>query len=241
MIKLAISGCKGKMGDRITQLAKLDNGFRVVVLLERRGHPDIGKNAGEIEITDNPDKIKLADILIDFSSPEATIGHLNYCLKYKRAVVIGTTGLLQDQKEKISSAARKIPVIFSPNMSVGVNLLFRLVKEAAIALSEDYKINITEAHHIHKKDAPSGTAKELARIISEARKEEVKDIKSVRENEIVGDHEVVFDSPLDTIKLSHSAKTRDIFAEGALSAAKWLIKTKKKKGLFDMQNILSRK
>jgi len=114
--------------------------------------------------------------------------------------------------------------------------LFKLIKEAANKLSKDYRVGIKETHHVHKKDAPSGTAKKIAQIIQEARKEQVKDIKSIREGEIVGDHEVVFESEFDTVKIGHFAKTRDIFAKGALSAAKWIIH--KKKGLFSTQDIL---
>ncbi|MFH1622808.1 MAG: 4-hydroxy-tetrahydrodipicolinate reductase [Candidatus Omnitrophota bacterium] len=237
MIKLAISGIKGKMGQRILNLAGSDKEFKIVTLLERKGHLDIGSKINNITITDNSDDISQADVLIEFTSPEATIEHLNICAKYKKAIVIGTTGLSDQQRENINKASSSIPVVFSPNMSVGVNLLFKLVKEAASKLSGDYQVKITEAHHVHKKDAPSGTAKQLAKIIQQEGNQELKDIKSIREDEIAGDHEVCFESAEDIIKLSHSAKTRDIFAKGSLVAAKFVMG--KKKGLFDMQEILS--
>ena len=189
-----------------------------------------------VSVTDNSEAIKDADVLIEFTSPEATVEHLNVCVKYNKAIVVGTTGLTAQQKGEIESASRKIPIVFSPNMSLGVNLLFKLAKEVASKLSEEYKVTITEAHHIHKKDAPSGTAKRLGQIIQESGKQELKDIKSIREDEIPGDHEVCFESDEDIIKLFHSAKTRDIFAQGALVAAKFI--AKKKASLFDMQNIL---
>ncbi|MBL7196635.1 MAG: 4-hydroxy-tetrahydrodipicolinate reductase [Candidatus Omnitrophica bacterium] len=236
-IKLAISGSRGKMGQLICKLAESDKEFEIVSLLERRGHSDIGTKIGSIEITDNSDSIKDTDVLIEFTSPEATIEHLNVCVKFNKPIIIGTTGLTAQQKDEIKKASKKIPIVFSPNMSIGVNLLFKLVKEAAVKLSGDYKVNITEAHHIHKKDAPSGTAKRLAQIIQENGKQELLDIKSIREDEITGDHEVCFESEKDIIKLFHSAKTRDIFAEGALVAAKFVVG--KKNGLFDMQNILN--
>ncbi len=159
------------------------------------------------------------------------------CLQYNKAMVIGTTGLSEEHINQIRSASKEIPIVCSPNMSVGVNLLFTLLRETAQKLSEEYKASITEVHHIHKKDAPSGTAKKLAQIVKDEKGEDIfESIKSIRENEIVGNHEVVFDSPFDTITLSHSAKTRDIFAKGALVAALWVVT--KKKGLFSMEDIL---
>jgi 4-hydroxy-tetrahydrodipicolinate reductase len=236
MIKLAISGSRGKMGQRIVGLAQQDKQFKIVTLLERKGHDDIGMKIGNAIVTDNINQIKNADVLIEFTSPDATMEHLKACLKYKKSIVIGTTGLTQEQKKEIEAASKKIAVVLSPNMSLGVNLLFKLIEEAADRLSKDYRVGIIEAHHVHKKDSPSGTAKKIAQIIEKARKEQIKDIKSIREGEIVGDHEVVFESDFDTIKISHFAKTRDIFAKGALSAAKWIVR--KNKGLFSTQDIL---
>jgi len=235
MLKLAVSGACGKMGSRIISLAEQDKDLKVVLGLERKGHNMVGKSMGEIKISDNTEDIRDVDVLIEFTNPEATVEHLEFALRYKKPMVIGTTGLSDGQKEKIRTASQKIPVVFSPNMSVAVNLLFRLVRETAEIL-KDYKVNITEAHHIHKKDSPSGTAKRLAEVIKEVQGKEVRDIKSIREDEIVGDHEVIFDSDLDTIKLSHSAKSRDIFAKGALEAAKFVFR--KKSGLYDMAEVI---
>jgi len=236
MIKLAISGCLGKMGRRINELSKLDKVFKVVTLLEMSGHPELEANLDGVVVSDDLNNLKQAQVLIEFTSPDATMLHLKKCVELKKAIVIGTTGLSDIQKEEIKKAAKKIPVVFSPNMSVGVNLLLKLVRVAASKLSSEYKVSITEAHHVHKKDAPSGTAKQLAEVIEKERGEKVSDIKSLREGEIVGDHEVLFESSVDTIRLSHSAKTRDIFAKGALVAAKWV--AKKKSGLYSMQDIL---
>ncbi|MFH1656078.1 MAG: 4-hydroxy-tetrahydrodipicolinate reductase [Candidatus Omnitrophota bacterium] len=236
MIKLAISGCAGKMGSRIMNLALNDKEFDVAVALESKGHGAVGSKVGNINITDDAEQIKIADCLIEFTSPEATIEHLKICSKHNKAMVIGTTALNVEQKKQLEDASRTITIVFSPNMSIGVNLLFKLVNDAARSLSSDYSVKITESHHAHKKDAPSGTAKKLAQIIKDTTGREVSDIKSIREGEIIGDHEVIFDSPLDTIKLSHSAKTRDIFAQGALTAAKLAVS--KKPGLFSMQDVL---
>lgn len=234
MIKLAISGACGKMGSRIISLASEDRKIKVILGLEKKDHPMIGKIVGDVKISDSSEEIKDTDVLVEFTNPQATLEHLNFALKYKKPIVIGTTGLSEEQKEMIKKASEEIPIVFSPNMSVAVNLLFRLTKEATEILS-DYSVNITEAHHIHKKDAPSGTAKRLAEIIRE-KGLEIKDVKSIREDEIVGDHEVIFDSAFDTIKLSHSAKTRDIFAKGALEAAKWIVN--KRNGLYSMDDVL---
>lgn len=239
MIKLAVSGALGKMGSRIIALASNDKECQVVLALERKDHPQIGQiSCGGLKITDDTSQIKDTDVLIEFTSPEATMKHLGAALKYKKPFVIGTTGLDEAQKKKIKEASRKIPIIFSPNMSVGVNVLFGLVKEASGRLTKDYCINIIEAHHVHKKDAPSGTAKKIVEIIQQESCQ-VEDVKSIREGEIIGNHKVVFDGPFDRIELFHSAKTRDIFAQGAIVAAKWLVK--KKAGLYNMQDVLGLK
>ncbi len=237
MIKLGVSGALGKMGKRIIALALSDKTFRVSLALEKSGFLFADTGGSGLKIESSPELIKEVSVLIDFSSIEATLEHLEYALKFKKAVVIGTTGFSEQQKKIIQAAAKKIPILFSPNMSIGVNLLFALVRQAAGLLSKEYKANITEAHHVHKKDAPSGTAKHLADIIYAERKGGEVGIKSIREGEIIGDHDVVFESPWDTIKLVHSAKTRDIFAKGALEAAKFIVK--KKKGLYGMEDVIN--
>lgn len=235
-IKLGVSGACGKMGARILALASQDPDFKVVLALERMGHPEIGEKAAGLEVVSDTGLVSKIDGLIEFTSPEATIEHLACALKFKKAFCIGTTGLTDEQKKAVADASRKIPVVLSPNMSIGVNLLFHLAREAAASLPAAYKARITEAHHIHKKDAPSGTAKHLAEIIREARGEQDIDIKSVREGEIIGDHEVIFEGPLDTLKMSHSAKTRDIFVQGALEAMKFVVT--KKSGLYTMEDVM---
>lgn len=237
MIKLAINGCCGKMGRRILELAHADSRFNVVLALEKKGHPEINSKIKELIIADDSNLIKNADVAIDFTAPESTMDILKAALKHKKALVIGTTGLNAEQIKKIKEDSAVIPIVFSPNMSVGVNVLFRLVREA-VAKLKDYRVNIVETHHIHKKDAPSGTAKNLAEIIKAKTKKEVTDIKSIRKDEIVGDHEVKFESDADSIVLSHSAKTRDIFAKGAIEAAAWV--KSQKFGLFNMQDVLGK-
>jgi 4-hydroxy-tetrahydrodipicolinate reductase len=234
IIRLGISGACGKMGSRLLRLASEDKEFKVIFGLEHQEHKQCGKEFLGIKITSDPKLIEQIDVLIEFSTPLATLEHLNFCIEYKKPMVIGTTGFSTQEKEILSSSSRYIPILLSPNMSLGVNLLFDLVKEAARIL-RGYKINIIEAHHIHKKDAPSGTAKRLASLIEEFSSQKI-NIESIREDEIIGDHEVIFDSPWDKIKLSHSAKTRDIFAKGALRAAKWILK--KPPGFYDIKDML---
>lgn len=222
MAKICVSGSKGKMGLRILELAKAEAGIEV---------------AGVFDIGDDPEPlIAKCECLIEFTAPQATADHLELCEKHGKAIVIGTTGLSEAQEEKVALAAQKIPVVYSPNMSVGVNVLFKIVGEAAKALGHEYRVEIVEAHHVHKKDTPSGTAKELARIVKDVRGDARIPIESVREDEIVGEHTITFEGPLDVIELTHSAKTRDIFAKGALVAAKYIVQ--KKNGLFSMRDVL---
>jgi 4-hydroxy-tetrahydrodipicolinate reductase len=246
MIKLVVSGCCGKMGKRILTLAAGEGEFEIVGGLENETHPEVGKkladvlklSIADVIITNSPDVIKKGDVLIEFTSPAATIGHLDFALKYQKPMVIGTTGLDENQIQRIQEASSHIPIVFSPNMSLGVNLVFRIVNEAVQRLGKDYQVDIVEAHHVHKKDSPSGTAKRLAEIVKNTEGREGQDIpiESIRENEIVGDHQVRFDSPQDTITIKHSAKTRDIFAQGAIEAAKFAVV--QDPGLYGMQNVI---
>ena len=238
MVKLAISGCQGRMGLSILHLAQEDNDFKITCLLENKNHPAVAGRVGNIEIASDPKKLKNTDVLIEFTSPDATMKHIEACLKHNVKMVIGTTGLNENQINKITAASTKIPIVFSSNMSVGVNILFGLAKQAAAKTTDGYDLKIVEAHHIHKKDAPSGTAKTIAKIIQEASGKKVDNIESIREDEIIGDHTVTFESAVDTITISHHAKTRDIFAAGALRAAKFV--AKKNNGLFTMQDALSK-
>ena len=236
MFNVGVTGARGRMGQRIIKLAKEEETLNVVLGLEKKGHPDIGKTIDGVIITDSQDEINSCDCLIDFSQPSATIENLEYLLKFKKCAVIGTTGFNKDQLNKINEASKVIPIVFSPNMSVGVNLLFRLIKDAAATLN-GYTAEIEEAHHIHKKDSPSGTAKRIMDVINEQNFNiKVEEIKAIRDGEIIGDHKVVFDSIDDRIEIIHKAKNRDIFAKGAVIAAKWI--ANKDKGLYSMDNVL---
>ncbi|MBN1870532.1 MAG: 4-hydroxy-tetrahydrodipicolinate reductase [Candidatus Omnitrophica bacterium] len=239
MIKLAVSGCQGRMGQGIVRLALKDKAFSLSALLELKDHPHVGKSAHKLTISADNAALKGCDVLIEFTTPSATIENLQACLDNSIKMVIGTTGLQPEQIEKIKSAAEHIPIVFASNMSVGVNILFKLTQITAEKTGTSYTINISEAHHVHKKDAPSGTAKSLAQIAEKASGTKVENIESIREGEIIGDHTVVFESGEDVITVSHHAKNRDIFAKGALAAAKFL--DGKSKGLFNMQDVLGLK
>jgi 4-hydroxy-tetrahydrodipicolinate reductase len=223
MVKICVSGSEGKMGSRIIALAKGDPELEVTSGFDADGNAELS--------------IATCDCLIEFTSPKATIEHLELCEKLKKPMVIGTTGLSEEEKAKIKETSGNIPVVFSPNMSVGVNLLFKLIGEASKILGGDYDISILEAHHAEKKDAPSGTAKEMAKILKSIKGDIEIPIDSVREGEIVGEHTVTFESDVDLLEITHSAKTRDIFVKGALKAAKFV--AGKKSGLFSMKDVLA--
>ena len=236
MVRIGISGVCGRMGRRILHIVQAGKDARATVGLEREGHPDVGKCIDGLGVSSDITKIRECDCLIEFTTPQVTTEHLKAVIEFKKAVVIGTTGLTQQQQDEVKEAARQVPVVYAPNMSVGVNLLFELVRAAAEIL-KNYAVSVEEAHHIHKKDAPSGTAKKIAEILNrEGFKLPIEDIKAVREDEIVGDHRVVFESSTDKLELFHSAKTRDIFAEGAVRAGCWVVS--KPAGLYSMRDVL---
>lgn len=235
-MKLAVSGCRGRMGQRIVALAFDDKDFKVTTLLERPDHPDAGTKVDGLIINSDPNQLAGCDCLIEFTSPQATLNHLEACVRHGVKMVIGTTGLEPAQVEKIKAAAKKIPIVYSSNMSIGVNILFKMAEMLSKMAPSNYTVNMTEAHHIHKKDTPSGTAKTLRDVIEKNSSHKVEKIDAIREGEIIGDHKVVFESGEDVITVEHHAKTRDIFAKGALVAAKFL--QKKSKGLYHMTDVL---
>ena len=236
MIKIGVSGACGRMGQRIIYLAAQAKDMEVVAAIEKEGYDKVESAIGSISITDDIQRLKECNCLIEFSTPEATLSHLFSAVAFNLPVVIGTTGFTEGDFTEIREASGKIPVVCAPNMSVGVNLMFRLLKTAAEILG-GYTASICEAHHIHKKDAPSGTAKKIAQVINEQGfNMRIEDIKAIREDEIVGDHRVVFESGVDRLELFHLAKTRDIFAQGALRAAEWIVG--KPAGLYSMEDVL---
>lgn len=262
--KLIVSGAAGRMGKRILSLAIDGAQFDIIAAIESKDHPDIGKDAGiaaglrplNVKISDNYSVG--ADVVIDFSFPRAADTTVNYCLEQKAALVLGTTGLSDKQREKINAASEKIPVIYGTNMSVGMNVLFSLVGKTASMLGEDYDIEIIEQHHRFKKDAPSGSAFTLAENICKATGRKFPDclthgrsgkdtlrqkgnigIHAIRAGDIAGIHSVIFSTLGETVTLNHNAHSRDGFARGALRAAQWLIG--KKPALYSMADVLGLK
>jgi 4-hydroxy-tetrahydrodipicolinate reductase len=235
MIKLGITGACGKMGRRIYELAGMDKDFEVALALEKKGTPLIGKELGKLKVSSNLDGLFLIDVLVDFTLPEATDTHLDYVAKYKKAYVLGTTGLSQAQKDKVEEVSKVVPVVLTPNMSVGMNVLFSMLPEIAKRLGPDYSVEIIEAHHQAKKDAPSGTAKRIAELISQVTKKEIP-THSLRLGDIFGDHQVIFCGNSERIEIKHQAHSRDLFVVGALKAAKWI--ATKPAGLYSMQDVL---
>ena len=235
MIKLGIAGVAGRMGRRIFELAAHDKDFEVTLALERKGIPEIGRELGKIKISSSPDGLFLVDVFVDFTLPEASQINLDYVARYKKALVLGTTGFNEEQLKKIEEVSKAVPIVFSPNMSVGVNVLFSLLPEIAKRLGSDYSIEIIEAHHKAKKDAPSGTARKFSQILSEVTKKEIP-VHSIRLGDIVGDHTIIFCGNSERIEIKHQAHSRDLFALGALKAAKWV--AQKNPGLYSMQDVL---
>jgi len=235
MIKLGIAGVCGRMGRRIFELASADRDFEVNLALEKKGTPMIGRELGKLKISSSPDGLFLVDVFVDFTAPEATEAHLDYVARYKKPLVVGTTGLNEAQLKKVEEVSCIVPVVFSVNMSIGVNVLFAMLPEIARRLGPDYSIEIVEAHHRAKKDAPSGTAKKFAQLLSEAVKKEIP-THAIRLGDIVGDHTIIFCGNSERIEIKHQAHSRDLFALGALKAAKWVFG--KPAGLYSMQDVL---
>jgi 4-hydroxy-tetrahydrodipicolinate reductase len=222
-MKIAINGACGRMGQAVAKAAA-DAGVEVAALI------DVVKGPGIVRSLS-----KKLDALIDFSTPEASLERLAECVKTKTPAVVCTTGFSDVQKAEIAAAAKKIPVVYSSNMSVGVNLLFKRVPEIARTLGESYDIDIIETHHRFKKDAPSGTAKTLAERI-EAATGRKPNVHAVRSGDVVGEHRIIFGTLGDSIEIVHRASTRDIFAKGSIEAARWV--SKAKPGLYTMLDVI---
>ncbi len=264
MIKAVVAGAAGRMGGRIIQMIQKSEEIKLSGVFEKPDHPEIGKDVGEIvglgkldvELKgDISEVMKDADVLIDFTTPESTLHNIRFIAKAGHAMVIGTTGITGEKEKELKHLAQKIRCVMSPNMSVGVNVLFKTVRDLSKILSKDYDIEVVETHHRLKKDAPSGTAMNLAKILADStgrnlekdavyerkgfigvRKDEEIGIQSIRAGDIVGEHTVIFAGTGERIEITHRAHSRDNFARGALLAATWVVK--QSNGLYDMQDVL---
>jgi 4-hydroxy-tetrahydrodipicolinate reductase len=261
--KIVIAGASGRMGNALLQGIFEDNHLELFGAIDRAGSASIGRDAGElfgkntgVYVSDDANEtLQGADVLIDFTRPEASLAYLELCQRHNVKHVIGTTGFTVEQKAKIEAASKKVSIVFAPNMSVGVTLLINLVEQAAKTLHEGYDIEVVEMHHRHKVDAPSGTALRLGEAAAKGLGCELKDFAiyaregvtgereagkigfaTMRGGDVVGDHTVVFAGTGERVEITHKASSRATFAQGALRAAKFL--ADKKAGLFDMQDVL---
>jgi 4-hydroxy-tetrahydrodipicolinate reductase len=252
------------MGRTLIQAVTAAEGVSLTAATETPDSSLVGADAGEVAgvgklgvmISHSLTKVvDDFDVVIDFTGPAATMVHLDVCRKHGRAMVVGTTGLSDEQKGAIKAAAAEIGIVFAPNMSVGVNLCFRLLELAARVMGEDADIEIIEAHHRHKVDAPSGTALGMGEVVAKALGRELKEVavygreghtgardpktigfETIRAGDVVGEHTVWFATEGERVEITHKASSRMTFAKGAVRAATWL--TGQGKGLFDMQDVL---
>lgn len=261
MIKIGVTGAAGRMGRTIIQALSEASDMQLVLALERADSSDIGKEAGElagISARGCPLQSDFAtdfDVLVDFSQPAATLTYIEQCHAAGRKMVIGTTGFDEAGRRTIRAAAKKIAIVFAPNMSVGVNLCFHLLSIAANVLGDEVDVEVLEAHHRHKQDAPSGTALRMGEVLAQALGRSLEQdavfgrhgvtgerprrqigFNTVRAGEIVGEHTVLFAGAGERVEITHKAESRLTFAAGALRAARWVMG--KDSGLFDMQDVL---
>ncbi len=267
MIKAIVAGAAGRMGGRIIHMLEGAQDITLAAACEQAGHPAVGQDVGEV--VGLPKKniivagglaavLDQGEVLIDFTHPEASVDNLRQAAAAGKAVVIGTTGLSAAQQAEIRELAARTRVVLAPNMSVGVNLMFKVVADIAAVLSSGYDVEIVEAHHRLKKDAPSGTAMKLAQVIAAVlqrnldevavyerkgmigqRTEAEIGIQTVRAGDIVGEHTVIFGGIGERLEIIHRAHNRDNFARGAVRAARWIVA--QPPGLYDMQDVLGLK
>ena len=266
-VKIGVCGAAGKMGKAIIEVCKETNGVEIVAAIEHIDSRHIGIDAGEvagigklgIEIKDDILSIvNEVDVMIDFTLATSVIQNIDNCISSNCKMVIGTTGLNDKDQAKLKSAANEIAIVFAPNMSIGVNLCFKLLETASNVIGKDADVEIIEAHHRDKKDAPSGTAIRMGEIVAEMTDRNLKDcavygregitdsrdknsigFETIRAGDIVGDHTVIFATAGERVEITHKATSRKTFASGAVRAAQWL--ADKEKGLFDMQDVLNLK
>jgi len=264
MTGIVITGASGRMGQMLIKVVEASDHAHLVGVIEREGHPWVGQDLGVAMgqskmgvpvVSDAIEVVKDAQAIIDFTSPAASVAMAELAAQARAVHVIGTTGLSDDDLAKIKAAARHAPIVRAGNMSLGVNLLVQLTKKVAAALDEDYDIEIVEAHHRHKVDAPSGTALMLGEAAAEGRGVELSDVKdsgrdgitgarkrgdigfaAIRGGDVVGEHDVIFAADGERIVLRHLATDRAVFARGALKAALW--GQGKGPGEYDMLDVL---
>jgi 4-hydroxy-tetrahydrodipicolinate reductase len=263
VIRVIVIGAPGKMGRRLIDLLRTDSELQLTGALAHAAHPALGRDVGEIAgvgvigVPLESDLAKLlpaADVVIDFSIAEATMAYLRLVAAAQKAMVIGTTGFSAAQRDEITRLSQRMPCFLAPNMSIGVNILFQLLRQAAVLLP-DYDVEIIEAHHRTKVDAPSGTALRMAAIVAERRGRKLEEVavygrqgivgrrtspeiglQAIRAGDIVGEHTVIFGGIGERLEFVHRTQNRDTFAHGALRAAKWLVR--QAPGVYSMEDLL---
>lgn len=263
-MNVAIIGAAGRMGTRLIHAVCETHGLTLSGAVERDGHPQLGMDAGLIAgagnlgvpLTNDLDAaVAVADVLIDFTFPEVTLHNLTVCARHGKMLVSGSTGFTPEQKQQVEEFAKAIPVVLAPNMSIGVNACFKLLKEAAKILGDDFDVEVVELHHNKKKDSPSGTAVRMGEVVAESLGRDYNQVanyhregmcgerthaeigmQTVRGGDIVGEHTVYFIGMGERIEISHRAMSRDMFARGAARACQWL--QGQSPGLYDMQDVL---
>lgn len=264
MTRIAIAGASGRMGANLLRAVAEGEATELVGAVDRPDAESVGRDAGELAGTgplgvavasDLADTLPSADVVIDFTRPEATSRHAQQCAEAGVALVVGTTGFDTEQKAALEAAAAQIPMVVAPNMSIGVNLTFRVLDMVARALGDDYDVEVVEAHHRNKVDAPSGTALRMGEVVAEAldrrledhavygrqghtgvRAKETIGFETLRAGDIVGEHTVMFAGAGERVEIGHKASSRMTFASGAVRAARWL--QDRQAGMYDMQDVL---
>ncbi|MBF7144526.1 MULTISPECIES: 4-hydroxy-tetrahydrodipicolinate reductase [Pseudomonas] len=264
MRRIAVMGAAGRMGKTLVEAVQQAPGAGLTAAIDRADSTLVGADAGElaalgrIGVPISGDLARVAeefDVLIDFTHPTVTLKNLAFCRKAGKAMVIGTTGFSAEEKERLAEAGKDIPIVFAANFSIGVNLCLKLLDTAARVLGDDVDIEILEAHHRHKVDAPSGTAVRMGEVVAKAlgrdlekvavygregqtgaRKRETIGFATVRAGDVVGDHTVLFAAEGERVEITHKASSRMTFAKGAVRAALWL--DGRAPGLYDMQDVL---
>ena len=254
IIKLTITGCLGRMGQQLIKSANKDNRFKIISLTENKILKK--KISGLLPNLNSEEAFKKTDVIIDFTIPKCTLEVLRFAVKQKKRLIIGTTGFSKKEENIIKNFSKKIPILKAGNMSLGINLLMYLTEITSKSLGNNFKSKIFEAHHKFKKDHPSGTAMMLGEGIATGKNKNLYKIigkkylnknnfpygqkinfNSVRKGKIIGEHQVLFSSGKEIIRLNHEAFDRTLYSEGALTAAKWLIN--KKPGLYSMRDLMN--
>ncbi|MEL0636108.1 4-hydroxy-tetrahydrodipicolinate reductase [Marinomonas sp. TI.3.20] len=266
-MRIAVIGASGRMGKNLIIAANEAEGVSLGAAIVKAGSSLVGADAGEIAgigklgvaaVSSLDACVADFDVLIDFTTPALTLKNAAFCAQHNKAIVVGTTGLNDEEKAALTSFSKQAPVVFAPNMSIGVNLTLKLLATAAEILGDDYDVEIVEAHHRHKVDSPSGTALRMGEVVAEALGRDLKEcavygregqtgartqkeigFETIRAGDVVGEHSVWFATEGERIEIVHKASSRMTFAKGAVRAAKWL--SGKSAAMYDMQDVLNLK